>query len=362
MEMENSLKSILYMTVNTVNNKIYVGVHITNTPYKFDGYYGDGITGTSCYWFKHPKYPFQRACKKYGLKAFKRYTLMVFDTYEEALEQEKIVVNAEFIRRPDTYNVALGGGSGLVLSTEKPVYQYGLDGNFIKEYRSISDASRRLEIPVSEIICAAQTGGISHGFYWTFKKVMKLNLENFKKPQAKPVYLYNSDFEFVEEMESISQCAKKLEVTNRSVQRAIERHTKCSSFYISFDKTDSFEKPEKIRNKQRSSFYQYGLDGNFIKEVSYDDMKETYGSEFHKIYDVVREQRQFHGFLWSRTKVDSMIVKQHKRQIEQYDLNGNLVKVWDSYRECNKEFSNLRYVLNGARSNTKGFYFKYKIE
>ena len=31
-EMENSLKSIVYVTVNTVNNKIYIGVHITETP------------------------------------------------------------------------------------------------------------------------------------------------------------------------------------------------------------------------------------------------------------------------------------------------------------------------------------------
>ena len=30
--MENSLKSIVYVTVNTVNNKIYIGVHITETP------------------------------------------------------------------------------------------------------------------------------------------------------------------------------------------------------------------------------------------------------------------------------------------------------------------------------------------
>lgn len=31
-EMENSLKSIVYVTVNTINNKIYIGVHITETP------------------------------------------------------------------------------------------------------------------------------------------------------------------------------------------------------------------------------------------------------------------------------------------------------------------------------------------
>lgn len=47
--MGNNLKSILYLTVNTVNNKIYVGIHITNKPFEFDGYYGNGITGTSSY-------------------------------------------------------------------------------------------------------------------------------------------------------------------------------------------------------------------------------------------------------------------------------------------------------------------------
>lgn len=44
--------------------------------------------------------------------------------------------------------------------------------------------------------------------------------------------------------------------------------------------------------------------------------------------------------------------------IEQYDLNGNLVKIWPSYRACQKEYSLLRHVLNGTRSQTKGFTFK----
>lgn len=45
----NSIKAIVYLTINTQNNKIYIGVHITNTPYEFDNYYGCGITGTSSY-------------------------------------------------------------------------------------------------------------------------------------------------------------------------------------------------------------------------------------------------------------------------------------------------------------------------
>ena len=43
--MENDLnyKYIVYMTINNINNYIYVGVHKTLTPYEFDGYLGNGI-------------------------------------------------------------------------------------------------------------------------------------------------------------------------------------------------------------------------------------------------------------------------------------------------------------------------------
>lgn len=350
------------MTVNTVNNKIYIGVHITETPYEFDGYYGDGITGTSCYWFKHPKYPFQRSCKKYGLKAFKRYTLMVFDSYEEALKQEKFIVNEEFIKRTDTYNVALGGGSGLVLSTEKPVYQYDLNGNFIKEYRSISEASRKLRTSVVNIIHALQCKGISCDHYWSFSKRMLLNTENFIKPQTKKVYLYKISGEFIEEVNSITECAKKLEVNCSVIQKAVKNGYKCSGYYLSFDKVNIFVKPDKKRARHKV-LYRYDLNGNYIDCLNISEVKNICNNDYKKLHSAIKEGYSCCGYLWSFEKVEKINFNQtKKKQIEQYDLNGNLVKIWDSYRECAKEFSNLRYVLSGARSNTKGFYFKYKIE
>lgn len=163
--MENNLKSIVYLTVNTVNNKIYIGVHITENPYKFDNYYGCGITGTSCYHFKHPKTPFQLACKKYGLNVFKRYTLAVFDTYEDALAMERIIVNEKFIKRPDVYNTALGGGNGLVPSVEIEVHQYDLDGKYLKSYRSYSDAARKNDVSYPSILSAVQIKGICKNSY-----------------------------------------------------------------------------------------------------------------------------------------------------------------------------------------------------
>lgn len=39
--MENSFnyKFIVYMTINKKNQKFYIGVHKTNTPWIFDGYF-----------------------------------------------------------------------------------------------------------------------------------------------------------------------------------------------------------------------------------------------------------------------------------------------------------------------------------
>lgn len=37
------MKYIVYLTTNLVNKKIYIGVHGTENPDKFDGYLGNGV-------------------------------------------------------------------------------------------------------------------------------------------------------------------------------------------------------------------------------------------------------------------------------------------------------------------------------
>ena len=360
--MENSLKSIVYLTVNTVNNKIYVGIHITEKPYEFDGYYGNGITGTSCSWFKHPKYPFQRACKKYGLKAFKRYTLFVYDNYDDARKMEALIVNEEFIKRPDTYNVALGGGCGLVVSTEIPVSQYDLEGNFIKEFRSKQEAARKLNTSHSSIQNAILNKGMCKGFYWSETKTAKLDVSSHKTSILKPVYIYDLNGNYISEFPSISAYCKKYDLSLSSVQHALSGKTKSNGNYISFEKVDKFI-PEKKKRFRSKSLCKYDLNGNFVEELSYEDIHKIYGKDIKKLTQAISNKYQFDGFLWSRTKEEKINpFETRKMKISQYDLQGNLIKVWDSYRECCKNFSGLRKVLNGARTHCKGFTFKYTQE
>lgn len=356
--MENNLKSILYMTVNTVNNKIYVGIHVTNKPYEFDNYYGCGISGTSSYWFKHPKYPFQYACKKYGLKAFRRYTLFVFDDYESARKMESKIVNEEFLKRPDVYNVALGGGSGLIPSTEIEIHEYDLEGNYKQSYRSYSYAARQVGVESMSLHYAVLHMSPCKNSFWSEIKTSKL-IVNYT-PQAKHLFAYDLNGVFVKEYDSLSNFAKKHDVCLTSVQRAIKRGTKCANYYVSLTKVDKFIIPtrKRVRNKK---YYQYDLNGVFIREFeNIDEIRKTFDNPCNHFQNAVVNNEIFLGFQWSTEKVDMMPQRlPMKKKVAQYDLSGNLIKIWDSYRECQKEFSLLRSVLKGIRKHTKGYTFKY---
>lgn len=360
MEMESNLKTIVYLTVNTVNNKIYVGIHITKDPYKFDNYWGNGITGTSCQRFKHPKTPFQRACKKYGLNAFKRYTLFVFDTVEEAQNMERQIVTEEFVNRPDTYNVALGGGAGLVPSVEIPIHRYDLNGNFMHTYRSISDAGRNTG-SISGVKAAAQYKTKYFESYWSFEKVDKFEMECDQISYRTQVYYYNTKGEYIGVSPSISDFAKMCDVCTASVQRAIKNATKCGRYYITNVYVEKFDKKQTKRIRSKS-YYQYDLEGNYIGEKTLEQVKSICGEEYYKIFNALKENYACCGFHWRKYKTEKLNLTKKQKKIEQYDLDGNLIKVWNSFTECQKEFSSVRQVLKGIRNSTKGYTFKYTID
>lgn len=90
-------KFIVYQTRCKVNNKIYVGVHRTlNID---DGYLGSGVA-------------INRAISKYGRDQFERTILYEGIDYESVLRKEAEIVDEAFIKRPDVYNIMLGGASG----------------------------------------------------------------------------------------------------------------------------------------------------------------------------------------------------------------------------------------------------------
>ena len=156
------MKYIVYLTTNVSNNKIYVGVHKTENPSIFDGYIGNSINiFESNPELNNPKLPFHRAVKKYGYSSFKRETLAIFNTEKEALDMEAIIVDQKFIEREDTYNVTLGGGMPPLHN--KLVYQYSLQGEYIRSYQADEQLGQYNKYEINRSI---KQGRTYKGYIW----------------------------------------------------------------------------------------------------------------------------------------------------------------------------------------------------
>ena len=95
--MQNQKHFLIYKITNLINDKIYIGQHVTTNI--DDGYMGSG---------DHIK----NAIKKYGIENFKKEIIAECSSFEEMNELEKELVNHEFVQNQNTYNHSIGGSYG----------------------------------------------------------------------------------------------------------------------------------------------------------------------------------------------------------------------------------------------------------
>jgi len=88
---------LVYKITNLTNNKIYVGKHETED--KNDDYFGSGKL-------------IRKAIKKYGINNFKKEILHECSSKEEMDQKEKEIVNEDFVKSKNTYNLKVGGDGG----------------------------------------------------------------------------------------------------------------------------------------------------------------------------------------------------------------------------------------------------------
>ena len=361
------IKYIVYETRNIVNNKIYIGVHHTTTPYEFDNYLGCGVISTQPYTYQNAKTAFQYAVKKHGPKNFIRKTLAVFDTYQEAFLLERDLVNEEFIAREDTYNMVLGGECGLYESEQKQVFQYDLAGYYIAEYKSFNEAGIAMGKDYTAISYAVRLKAKCNGYYWSTDKVDKLDLSLYRRrlDGVTPIYVYDTSGKFLYSLDSSGKAAKNLKCNTVDIREACNTglllHNK---FYLSYIKEDRFDVARKKYLESRPVF-QY--DANTMKFIaSFTTQKEAElkfpNSNINK--SIRLKQDDGNGYIWLLVQTSEFKRKlnNHKgKPVKKVDLNGNIVKIYKSGAEAVKENGKSVWAALSKQKSYKGYKYIYMI-
>ena len=364
--MENSLefKHIIYITVNTVNGKFYIGVHKTDTPDKFDGYLGCGA------WLEKPssynkgKTPLHAAILKYGTSAFKRITIKVFDNRQDALNLEKILVTKEFISQPNNYNATIGGGNPPLSSI--PTNQFTLDGQFVKTWES-EESIRQffgVKVSMSDVIkCKCNMAG----YFWSRASEIDVN-EYQKIVKGGFIDQYDLQGNYLTSYRSTNIASQKLDISFSKLTTAIFRQKPCEGYYFIKSGADIAEIFKIKRTINKQPVHRYLMSGEFDKTYSttVQAARDTPHTQGINIKNAVVNGGTAGGYRWSYSKGENYFQLQNPTQyrkiprVLQYTVTGKLVKIWNNYRECKREFPYCLDVCNGKAKAYRGYVFKYE--
>lgn len=230
---ENTYK--VYKYTNIINGKIYIGQTMDTLEMRA------GANG-----YKYRKCPhFYNAIKKYGWENFISEILADNLTREQANELEIEYIEKFNSQNPEVgYNISDGGNTNSVL--RKKIYQYSLDGEYIREWESLSDAIRFYGQSI-----APATRMRSAGYQWNYEKVDKMTSNhNPNTGISKKVYQYSLDGDFIAEYSSISEAAKvnnKLNSFKHISQCCNNKRRSAIGFRWSFERVNKLPYDDKVR-------------------------------------------------------------------------------------------------------------------
>jgi group I intron endonuclease len=163
----------------------------------------------------------------------------------------------------DCRNVSIARGS----VGEKPILQYDLSANFIREWMSVRDASADLGIGKQCIYNTLRNSTYTAGgFMWRYKEGGTSDVVEHKR-KGKGVSQYDMDGKFIRTYDTILSASEKTGISSISICANLKGRNKSAHGFLWVYKNEDppvYEKP-KITVK---AVIQYSLEGKFIKSWS----------------------------------------------------------------------------------------------
>ena len=162
-------------------------------------------------------------------------------------------------------------GYNVISKYSKKVYQYDLEGNFIKEYPSVSIASKENNVSKSLISLLCIKNAVSLNSQWSYEKKSKFPKAKLKLGNKKPVYQYDLEGNFIKEYPSAASAAREIGAKASSIEACCIEYKRISCKGYQWKHYLSKKGIEKAKAKDRAyksrkPVLQFDLDGVFIKE------------------------------------------------------------------------------------------------
>lgn len=184
----------IYKVTNTVNGKLYIGQTSRTIEVRWREHLQDAFGRKNKRFFA-----FHRAIKKYGKDAFK---IELIEECDSSVLDER---ERHWIKYYDTFNNGYNADYGGRSNRGHPIYQYALDGTFIRGFETSGDAEREIG---GTIMLASSKQNTPHcGYIWRRYKVDKLDISIEPHVQKKAVHQYSIDGNYITTYESLKEAA-----------------------------------------------------------------------------------------------------------------------------------------------------------
>lgn len=323
--------------------------------------------------------PFYKAILKYGWDNIKHE--IIYSGLSENQAKEKEIELIKKYKSRDCrygYNCTYGGDGtvGLKRTKEsielfvkkisKKVYQYSLDGNFIKEWNSGKEIYEELGIDV--YACLKNKTKTSHGYVWLYEFYNEIESVT-PGVETKHVFQYSLDGIFIKEWKSCNQIENELGFISENIRACCTNKQNYAFGYIW-----KYEKFEKIDAIDKVTYSQYDFDGNYIQTFStVPEASKSLGYKSLPIIDVCNGiRKQAGGYQWRYYKDDRIQpyiknkrVAYNKRKIYQFNLDGTFIKEWNSISDAEKYLGlknsgGITMCAKGQRNSMYGYIWRYK--
>lgn len=356
----------VYVHTNKINGKKYVGITSSKPIVRWAN--GNG--------YKTNKH-FTFAIKKYGWNNFEHEILLSGLTREQACQWEQALIAQWDTTNPDKgYNIALGGVGTNSVSDETKKKKSIQTSNYFATH---PEERKRVRRQMTEYMNRPEIKKrIS-------KRMKKFFAEHPEKKTKKKIWQYDFNGEYICEWASAVDAEREAGYDRKKISACLTGHQKTACGYLWKYADDSKptkikgftpkqKKPEKPRKYKRySGVEQYDRNGNWMR--SFETILEATQVTGICHSCIIRcckgRGHTAGGYQW-RYSIDKVAQlekksKWQKFRVAQYDMEGHLVKIYESVKDAEKTLglkhpSKISYVCNGQRKSCNGYVWRYLDE